>query len=57
MALGAYSMQDPANELPRICLPRTLVNRARRRRGGVLIENKDSGPPFRQGEKAYYYSK
>jgi hypothetical protein len=46
-------MQDPASELRRIPLPRTSVNkgkkrkdRARRRRAGVLVENKDSGPPF-----------
>jgi hypothetical protein len=51
-------MQDPANELRRIPLLGTSVNkgkkrkdRARRgRRSGVLVENRDSGPPFGQDE-------
>jgi hypothetical protein len=56
-------MRDPASELRRIPLLGTSVNkgkkrkdrarrrrRRRRRRTGVLIENKDSGPPFGQGE-------
>jgi hypothetical protein len=50
-------MHDPASELRRIPLLGTSVNkgkkrkdRARRRRCGVLVENKDSGPPFGQDE-------
>jgi hypothetical protein len=43
-------MQDPANELPRIPLLRTPVNRARRRRTGVIVENNNTGPPFGKGE-------
>jgi hypothetical protein len=50
-------MQDRGYELLRIPLLGTSVNkskkskdRARRRRSGVLVENKDSGPPFGQDE-------
>jgi hypothetical protein len=35
-ALGDCSMQDPANGLRRIPLPRTWVNKARRRTGDVF---------------------
>jgi hypothetical protein len=51
---------DCYRELRRIPLLGTSVNkgkkrkdrarRRRRRRTGVLVENKDSGPPFGQGE-------
>jgi hypothetical protein len=48
---------DCYRELRRIPLLGTSVNkgkkrkdRARRRRSGVLVENKDSGPPFGQDE-------
>jgi hypothetical protein len=49
----------PKGEVRRIPLLGTSVNkgkkrkdraRRRRRRTGVLVENKDSGPPFGQGE-------
>jgi hypothetical protein len=52
-------MHYPANGLPRIPLLGTSVNkgkkrkdraRRRRRRTGVLVENKDSSPPFWQDE-------
>jgi hypothetical protein len=50
-------MHDTVCRLPRIPLLRASVNkgkkrkdRARRRRSGVLVENKDSGPPFGQDE-------
>jgi hypothetical protein len=54
----ARLMQDPASELRRIPLLGTSVNRGKKRKdrarrgrsSGVLVENKDSGPPFRQGE-------
>jgi hypothetical protein len=54
-------MHDTVCRLPRIPLLRGSVNkgkkrkdrarrRRRRRRSGVLVENKDSGPPFGQDE-------
>jgi hypothetical protein len=30
---GTEDMQDPASELPRILIPRTRVNKGKRRRG------------------------
>jgi hypothetical protein len=48
--LGEGSMHDPGYGLRRILLLRTRVNRARWRRTGVFVLDKNSGPPFRQGE-------
>src|SRR5215203_4956854 len=52
-----FTMHDTVCRLPRIPLLRGSMNkgkkrkdRARRRRSGVLVENKDSGPPFGQDE-------
>jgi hypothetical protein len=48
-------MQDAGYGLRRIPLPRTPVNWARRRRrAGVIVENKDSRPPFGQDESLLY---
>jgi hypothetical protein len=53
----AYFVELLHGEVRRIPLLGTLgnkgkkrKNRARRRRSGVLVENKDSGPPFAQDE-------
>src|SRR5215216_5738396 len=54
---SCYFPQLRQREVRRILLLGTSVNkgkkrkdRARRRRSGVLVENKDSGPPFGQDE-------